>query len=62
MNEKEPRRKPRFFVFVGMLCEEIVSVLFGTAGAKRTKNAELFRACGRDLGRCPKTLQAFEKA
>jgi hypothetical protein len=29
---------------------------------KEPKTAILaFRACGRDLGRCPKTLQTFEK-
>ena len=41
--------------------EIILSVLFGTAGAKRTKNAEIFRACGRDSGLCPKTPPPFEK-
>ena len=46
-----------------MLCEEFLSVLFGKIAAKRTKNGEkIFRACGRDQGRCPWNLQAFEKA
>ncbi|MBQ1231922.1 MAG: hypothetical protein IIX86_00170 [Clostridia bacterium] len=39
--------------------EVILSVLFGTAGAKRTKNAEIFRACGRDEGYAPSTGANF---
>ena len=45
---------------VDCLCEEILSVLFGTAGAKRTKNAEKeFRLCGGDEGFAPSTCANF---
>ncbi len=39
---------------------QTASLLFEQEAAKRSKNGvELFRACGRDLGRCPKSPVAF---
>ena len=44
--------------------EIILSVLFWLSSRKKEPKTafEKFRLCGGDLGRCPKSPQAFEKA
>jgi hypothetical protein len=48
---------------LGFFVRKLSPFFFDGAAAKKNQKTaiEMFRACGRDQGRCPWSLQTFEK-